>query len=403
MMLIIGLFLIIPSVLLLTKIKNYKTTNKQKKLLNILVFLMSAAFIILTFMINMEPFRFEIQTKDDYFIYSVIIFMFNPFLWINAYIHISQLFKNLRFKKNSKIKDKFVYKYYRDDLNKVSPSIVMFTRYFELDLKKAISSTILKLKLTKRIVEDKNKFELKDGKNVSSSEKQIEDLIFKNTFDINKYEKTVEEEAINSGYIKKHKMNILIKLLRIFVIILIPILLIISSIKLDNYVFGKYKFYVKDGNRYLLVQDDIGDIHFDHPSNIDDYYHGYIKEEKRTFYDKSLINTKKISYDEVRDAVVFHTVDLIVTILAFAVLFVSIYKLIEEIKYINKNYKRSSKGNDLLTKSYALKNFLSDFSDIKNKKEEELILWEYYLVYATVLGVNVKINDKLIEKYVNRY
>ena len=56
----------------------------------------------------------------------------------------------------------------------------------------------------------------------------------------------------------------------------------------------------------------------------------------------------------------------------------------------------------MLNKAYALKNYLKDYSLIKDRTEEELVLWEYYLVYAVVLGVNVKIEDKIIEKYVKR-
>ena len=69
------------------------------------------------------------------------------------------------------------------------------------------------------------------------------------------------------------------------------------------------------------------------------------------------------------------------------------------IKYINKNYRRTIKGKKLLNKTYALKNYLKDYSLIKDRTEEELILWEYYLVYAVVLGVNAKIEDEIIEKY----
>lgn len=401
MMLIIGLFLIIPSVLLLIKIKDYRSSSKLKIKLNILTLLMSILFIIIVFMVNMDPFKFEIQTKEDYLIYSALIFLFSPFLWINAYIHLSQVFRGLRFKKNAKVKDKNTFKYYRDDLNKVSPSTLMFVRNFELDIKKAVSSTILKLKLTKNINESKGNFSISNNENTTCSEKLILDLISRNKFDEKEYENEVAQETINFGFIKKHPKNILIKILRILLVITIPVIVTISSVKLDNYVFTKYKFYVKDGNRYLLVEDDIGDIHFDKPANFDDYYNGYIKEEGRYFYDKSLINTKKLNYPEVRKAMIYHTADLLLTLLAFSIIFISIYKLIEELKYINKNYKRTVSGNDLLTKSYALKNFLTDFSYIKSRKEEELILWEYYLVYATVLGINVDINDKLIQKYIN--
>ena len=56
----------------------------------------------------------------------------------------------------------------------------------------------------------------------------------------------------------------------------------------------------------------------------------------------------------------------------------------------------------MINKAYALKNYLKDYSLIKDKTEEELILWEYYLIYAVILDVNAQINDNIIEKYVNK-
>lgn len=402
MMLILGLFIIPISIFIIYKIKDIKTKHNTKLLLNILLFVISSLFIVVTFLVNKEPFKFEIQTKDDYFIYTAIIFMFTPFLWIDFFHHIGYLFKNLRIKKNAKIKDKYLYKYYRDDLNKLSPSLLMFIRNFELDDKKAISSTILKLKLTGVIEEKSGEFKIvKEKRNLLDSEKMITNLISKKTFDIKLYENQVRDEALKYGYLKKSLKNIFLKIPKLILTILIPIVIVILSVNFDNYVFSKYKFYVKDGNRYILIDDDIGDIHFDSPENIDDYYHGYIKEENRSFYDKSLINTKKFNYPIVKEAMLYHTLDLIITCIALGISFVAVYKLIEQLIFIKRNYIRTGKGTDILNKSYALKNFLEDFSDIKNKKEEELILWEYYLVYATALGVNIKINDKLIEKYVN--
>jgi len=68
-------------------------------------------------------------------------------------------------------------------------------------------------------------------------------------------------------------------------------------------------------------------------------------------------------------------------------------------KIFNKNYIRTFKGNELLSKAYALKNYLKDFSIIDKRSYKELILWEYYLIYAVILDVNVNIQNELIEKY----
>lgn len=402
MMLLIGLLIVPFSIIIISLIRNFKTNTKKRIMYNLLLFLISMVFIVITFLVNMDPFKFEIKTSEDYLVYLAIIFIFTPFLWIHLYQHLSYIFRSLRVKKNSKIKDKNQFKYYRDDLDKLSPGLLMFIRNFEVDVKKAISSTILKLKLTKNINEEKGNLKINDNEgSLINSEKMVLNLLSNEEFDEKKYVDEIKKEAIEFGYLKKSFKSIFLKIPIIILTIIIPIVVLITSIKFDNYVFSKYKFYLKDGERYLLVSDEIGDIHFDHPSNIDDYYHGYIKEEKRTFYDKSLINTKKTNYPEVKKAITLHTLDLIGFCLSMIVTFISVYKLIEQLIYINKSFIRTQKGTDIVNKSYALKNFLEDFSDIKSRKEEEIILWEYYLVYATVLGINVEINDKLIKKYVN--
>lgn len=70
------------------------------------------------------------------------------------------------------------------------------------------------------------------------------------------------------------------------------------------------------------------------------------------------------------------------------------------IKNIAKNYRRTAKGRELVNKAYALKNYLEDFSMIRERKEEELALWEYYLIYAVALGVNEDLDDEVMDKYV---
>ena len=79
---------------------------------------------------------------------------------------------------------------------------------------------------------------------------------------------------------------------------------------------------------------------------------------------------------------------------------IAIYLVIEQLVFINKNYRRTAKGTELLNKAYALKNYLKDYSIINERKEEEIVLWEYYLVYATLLNVNEEIQDEVIQKYI---
>ncbi len=110
----------------------------------------------------------------------------------------------------------------------------------------------------------------------------------------------------------------------------------------------------------------------------------------------------KLEYSIVRKACFLNL--LTAFIIGFIIVFyiISLYIIIEQIIYFNKNYRRTIKGKILINKAYALKNYLKDYSLIKDKTEEELILWEYYLIYAVILDVNAQINDNIIEKYVNK-
>lgn len=64
--------------------------------------------------------------------------------------------------------------------------------------------------------------------------------------------------------------------------------------------------------------------------------------------------------------------------------------------------KRTKKGNEDYLRWKAFKNFLNDFGNFKIKELPEIILWEKYLVYATVFGLADKVEESMnvkIEEY----
>ena len=109
--------------------------------------LIAFLFIVLCFLVQEEPYVFRLYNPGDYITFIALIFVFTPFLWIITIYYVRKLFKNIRIKKNSIIKKDDHFIYYRDTLNEVSPSIIMFTSAFDIDFKKCIASIILKLKL----------------------------------------------------------------------------------------------------------------------------------------------------------------------------------------------------------------------------------------------------------------
>ena len=410
MFIIIGLILI-PVIILIMQKSNLITTKKKNRIgFNILLILISIIYIVLCLVIRAEPFDFEehysleyMIYSGEYILYSGVIFIFTPFMWIILIHFLKMIFCSIRVRKNAMIK-KEEYIYYRGDLDKISPSIIMFTSTFEIDMKKSISASILKLKLM-GFIEEKNDryvYTNKDESCLLESEKMVLNLIRFNEFDKTKYKKVIEKETLNNKYIVKNRGGIPFRIIKIIIAICIPIVVFIFSKWLDEYILENYHVIPeKDGYAYIELnkEEEIEQLYYEEVKDENDYYHREMADGSIT-YNYSEIRADKLEYSVVRKAfflTLFSTV-----MIDFIAMFVltSLYMVIEQIIYMNKSYRRTIKGKKLLNQAYALKNYLKEYSLIKDRTEEELVLWEYYLIYAVVLEVNVKMEDKIIEKYI---
>ena len=63
------------------------------------------------------------------------------------------------------------------------------------------------------------------------------------------------------------------------------------------------------------------------------------------------------------------------------------------------SYIRTEKGYEIHTKLEGLKYFLKDFGNMSHKEKEELPLWEDYLTYSVLFGMNKNIVADM-EKYI---
>lgn len=404
--------LLIPIVLVIMKIANLITTKKKIRiLLNILLILIPIIYIVLCLIIRAEPFDFEdhysveyMFYRGEYILYAGLIFLFTPFIWIIVVYFAKMILNSIRVRKNAIIKRNEEYIYYRGDLNKVSPSVIMFASTFNVDTKKSISATILKLKLTGYIKENSNSYIYtnKDISNLLESEKMVLNLIINNYFDKNNYKEVVKQETLDNKYIVKNRGGIPFRILKIIIAICIPIMVFAFSAWLSEYIFENYRVYPEDdGHTYIILnnEDEIEQLYYEEVKDINDYYHRTMLDGTYISYNYSEIRADKFEYSVVRKAFFLNLITAVIISFFGVLVLISLYIVIDQIKYINKNYRRTIKGKKLLNKAYALKNYLKDYSLIKDRTEEELIMWEYYLVYAVVLGVNAKIEDQIIEKY----
>lgn len=63
---------------------------------------------------------------------------------------------------------------------------------------------------------------------------------------------------------------------------------------------------------------------------------------------------------------------------------------------INRHsWKLTSKGKDLNTKLRGLRNFLLEFSEIDDKDEKHAVIWEDYLLYSVMFGINKRVIKNL--------
>lgn len=74
---------------------------------------------------------------------------------------------------------------------------------------------------------------------------------------------------------------------------------------------------------------------------------------------------------------------------------ISISLIIGLVSYIPLINKRSKNGNEDYVRWKAFRNFLNDFSNMKDHPMPSVVVWEHYLVYATSLKIADKVMDQL--------
>lgn len=399
-MIIVGIVLLPFVALLIHKINLIYTKKRVKTLLQIGLLFLGILYLNLCLFIKTEPFSFEINNVLDYVIYAMCVFSFSPVLWIIVGYYNYRFLHKFRVFKKGKISSKNQYSYYRDDLDHISPSIIMFTSAMTVDLKRALASTLLKLKLTGYLVEFEGYYYCtgKNQEGLGKTEQYILESIQKNVFHSNVYKRLIKEETLNGHYLKKASK--ITSIISILLLLLIPPVLTISSIQLDDYLFHNFHIYKENNDvTYVFIRNEKAveklqeEIKNKNGSDFninseDEYLHGI----------SGMIRADRLEYGVIRYAWFLNILMLTLFVAAVISYVTCIEMIIIQLFNLNKEYKRTIKGNELLNKAYALRRYLKDYSIINQRSEEELVLWEYYLIYAVLFDVNQKIQDDIFEK-----
>lgn len=296
-------------------------------------------------LINMLKEDFNLIWYGFGIIFCIFIFqlVFNGFITI-GYIVYKLVMRKHRKERLEKI-DLKNDEYYREIIPKYSVAVLSYIDDFEIN-ENDIAATILALKLKKCIGFNENKIEiLNENVELSKNEKYILNCLKTNsTVMMPEFKKSVETDASDSKLVEKK-----IKVVKMF------FKSILSSI--ISSVLGIFLI------RLLGENDEINE---------------YITDPfKMAMFITYLVG-----------------IIACFTVLPFVIW--SKFFIYIGVK-IKDPYLRSKEGKELNKKLEGLRKYILDFSLMEEKEKDSLTVWEEYLVYSVVFGINKKVSEDILK------
>ena len=273
---------------------------------------------------------------------ALIVTIIENFYIILIFIVIKIMRKREYKNQLSKIDYKNEGEYYRDILKGYSPFLLSYIDNFIFEGKRDIIATILNLQLKQVIkIENNTIIKLKEDNNLEESEQYILD-------------------NVSNGKIK-----------------------IADTRELEQKI-------VKDAQNKELIE---------------------IKESSKEKNDKPLKNKLIIAF--IVSIFIFMILSAIATsinnnllttiVLIFGLIFCNsiCYIILFIIKYyLNKaKIKRTNKGEEINTKLEGLKNYIQEYSNLKEKNANDILLWEEYLIYSVIFNINDNVIKEMDELF----
>jgi len=238
--------------------------------------------------------------------------------------------------------------YYREILPKYSPAVLSYIDDFKIR-KEDIAATLLVLELKGKIKKENEKIEILNysTEDLAENEKNILKNLNENRLkkvDLLHYNNIVQKDALKCNLIKEKEeveKNTRLKIVKTIVV----------------YAFVLLSFFVLVPN---LIEGRPG-------------------------------NSVIVHFGLIFEMVAF--IAIIGTPFSFRV-YIETYKTLNTID----PYVRSKEGEEINKKIEGLRKFLNEYSQIEGRSQEELVLWEDYLVYSVILGINTKVVEEIFEK-----
>ena len=306
-------------------------------------------------------------------------------------------------------KKKRATKYRRDTSNLVSPILAEAIIDGKIGLKELIMTTIIELSTRGNInIINNNTLELVSYDNLEIYERSIVNLLFKN--------KTIKFSDINNTFANSNKSTI--QFTQEMSLIKECLLEKIYSMKIFSKVLTFLNKFI--GLCSILISINMPQIFLNSTNSMEKVFlilsllisFYYIKSNvaKKTIREEIITNNQKRDLIDIRTVFLliltvfliistsinvakYHTVFFIFALLA---IFLNIF-----IVYHSQGIILTKEGKEEQLKLLELKNYINDYSLIKNRDLESVIIWDKYLAYATAFGIPSKITNSIYEQWFN--
>lgn len=299
--------------------------------------------------------------------------------------------------------------YRRDTSNLISPILAEAIIDGKIGLKELIMTTIVELNIRGNInIINNDTLELVSYDNLKIYEQSIVNLLFKN--------KTIKFSDINNTFANSNKSTI--QFTQKMSLIKECLLEKIYSMN----IFSKGLTFLNKaiGLCTILISINMPQILLNNSSSMKKFFFilsllitfYYIKSNigKKTIREEIITNNKRRTVIDIRivflliltvfiiistsiNVAKYHIIFFMFTLLAICL---NIY-----IAYHSQGIILTKEGKEEKLKLVELKNYINDYSLIRNRDLESVIIWDKYLAYATAFGIPNKITNSIYEKWYN--
>ena len=274
--------------------------------------------------------------------------------------------------------------YYRDELEELSPVEISYLMDLDLETRKDISAQILQYELWGVIEYVNGEIVVKNlnDPRLLERDKILINILLNKSEDFGPWKKKVHEDMINSKYIVERedtrkelgKMGNRVAIMLVVTLILSMVLIALANLDEIKYIISNYSNI--NFNEYDF-----------------DLYQPFSWLEKFSDFRTADLSNLVITKEQFYFTIAFY----ILTGLFFGYLASMLIFTFIMIKTTNKTTKiaRTEEGNRITEYLSGLKNFIKDFTLISEREKKELVLWDYFLVYAVVLEENKKVTQEI--------